>query len=116
MRLAIREAERALTHDDVPVGAVAVHAGEVIGAGHNERELREDPTAHAETIAIREAARALGSWRLLDPSLSVTLDPCGMGPGPIARGRIPRLVYGTTDPKAGAAGSVLDVLGEPRLN
>jgi tRNA(adenine34) deaminase len=116
MRLAIREAERALAHDDVPVGAVVVFGGEVIGAGHNERELREDPTAHAETIAIREAARALGSWRLLDTILYVTLEPCAMCAGAIVLARIPRVVYGTTDPKAGAAGSVLDILAEPRLN
>src|SRR5919204_3115775 len=116
MRLALREAERALDHDDVPVGAVIVHAGELIGAGHNERELREDPTAHAEILAIREAARALGSWRLLDTVLYVTLEPCAMCAGAIVLGRIPRVVYGTVDPKAGAAGSVLDVLGEPRLN
>jgi tRNA(adenine34) deaminase len=116
MRLALREAERALAHDDVPVGAVVIHGGELIGAGHNERELREDPTAHAEMIAIREAARALGSWRLLDTVLYVTLEPCAMCAGAIVLGRIPRVVYGTTDPKAGAAGSVLDVLAEPRLN
>jgi tRNA(adenine34) deaminase len=116
MRLALREAERALDHDDVPVGAVVVRAEEVIGAGHNERELRADPTAHAETIAIREAARALGSWRLLDTVLYVTLEPCAMCAGAIVLARIPRVVYGTTDPKAGAAGSVLDVLAEPRLN
>jgi tRNA(adenine34) deaminase len=116
MRLALREAERALAHDDVPVGAVIVHGGEVIGAGHNERELREDPSAHAEMLAIREAARALGSWRLLETVLYVTLEPCAMCAGAIVLGRIPRVVYGTTDPKAGAAGSVLDVLGEPRLN
>jgi tRNA(adenine34) deaminase len=116
MRLAIREAERALPHDDVPVGAVLVHGGEVIGAGHNERELREDPSAHAEMLAIREGARALGSWRLLDTVLYVTLEPCAMCAGAIVLGRIPRVIYGTTDPKAGAAGSVLDVLGEPRLN
>jgi tRNA(adenine34) deaminase len=116
MRLALREAERALEHDDVPVGAVLVHAGEVIGAGHNERELREDPTAHAEMIAIREGARALGSWRLLDTVLYVTLEPCAMCAGAIVLGRIPRVVYGAVDPKAGAAGSVLDVLADPRLN
>jgi len=116
MRLAIREAEQALAHDDVPVGAVVVHGGEVIGAGHNERELRADPTAHAETIAIREAARALRSWRLLDTVLYVTLEPCAMCAGAIVLGRIPRVVYGTVDPKAGAAGSVLDVLAEARLN
>jgi tRNA(adenine34) deaminase len=116
MRLALREAARALDHDDVPVGAVLVHAGEVIGAGHNERELREDPTAHAEMLAIREAARALGTWRLLDTVLYVTLEPCAMCAGAIVLGRIPRVVYGAADPKAGAAGSVLDVLAEPRLN
>jgi tRNA(adenine34) deaminase len=116
MRLALREAESALSHDDVPVGAVLVHDGEVIGAGHNERELREDPTAHAELIAIREGARHLGSWRLLDTVLYVTLEPCAMCAGAIVLGRVPRVVYATDDPKAGAAGSVLDVLAEPRLN
>ena len=116
MRLALREAERALAHDDVPVGAVLVHGGEVIGAGHNERELRADPTAHAEMIAVREGARAVGSWRLLDTVLYVTLEPCAMCAGAIVLARIPRVVYGAVDPKAGAAGSVLDILGEPRLN
>lgn len=116
MRLALREAERALAHDDVPVGAVLVHAGEVIGAGHNERELRADPSAHAEMLAIREGARALDSWRLLDTVLYVTLEPCAMCAGAIVLGRIPRVVYGAVDPKAGAAGSVLDILAEPRLN
>ena len=101
MRLALREAERALEHDDVPVGAVLVHGGEVIGAGHNERELREDPSAHAEMIAIREAARALGSWRLLDTVLYVTLEPCAMCAGAIVLGRIPRVVYGTDRPEGG---------------
>ena len=116
MRLALREAESALPHDDVPVGAVLVHDGEVIGAGHNERELREDPTAHAELIAIREGARHLGSWRLLDTVLYVTLEPCAMCAGAIVLGRVARVVYGTADPKAGAAGSVMDVLAEPRFN
>jgi tRNA(adenine34) deaminase len=116
MRLALSEAERALEHDDVPVGAVIVHDGEVIGAGHNERELRRDPSAHAEMIALRAAARARGSWRLLDTVLYVTLEPCAMCAGAIVLGRIPRVVYGTADPKAGAAGSVLDILAEPRLN
>jgi tRNA(adenine34) deaminase len=116
MRLALREAQRALEHDDVPVGAVVAHEGEVIGAGHNERELREEPTAHAEMIAIREGARHLGSWRLLDTVLYVTLEPCAMCAGAIVLGRIPRVVYGAVDPKAGAAGSVLDILAEPRLN
>ena len=117
MRLAIAEAERALAHDDVPVGAViAGPGGDVIATGHNERELRQDPSAHAEMIALREAARALGSWRLLDTVLYVTLEPCAMCAGAIVLGRIPRVVYGTHDPKAGAAGSVLDILAEPRLN
>jgi tRNA(adenine34) deaminase len=116
MRLALREAERALEHDDVPIGCVLVHSGEVVGAAPNERELRGDPTAHAEIIALREAARALGGWRLLDTVLYVTLEPCAMCAGAIVLARVPRVVYGSVDPKAGAAGSVLDVLGEPRLN
>jgi tRNA(adenine34) deaminase len=116
MRLALREAERALEHDDVPVGAVVVREGELVGAGHNERELRQDPSAHAELLAIREAARAVGSWRLLGSVLYVTLEPCAMCAGAIVLGRVPRVVYGAADPKAGAAGSVLDVLAEPRLN
>ncbi|MFZ2114012.1 MAG: tRNA adenosine(34) deaminase TadA [Solirubrobacteraceae bacterium] len=116
MRLALREAQRASEHDDVPIGAVVVHADELIAAGHNERELRQDPTAHAETIALREAARALGSWRVLDAVLYVTLEPCAMCAGAIVLARIPRVVFGASDPKAGACGSVLDVLGEPRLN
>ena len=104
------------SHDDVPIGAVVVHGGEVVGAGHNERELRQDPTAHAEILALRAAARALGSWRVLDSTLYVTLEPCAMCAGAIVLARVPRVVYGCTDPKAGAAGSVLDVLAEPRLN
>ena len=116
MRLAIREAERASEHDDVPIGAVVVAAGEVIGAGHNERELRQDPTAHAEMLALREAARHVGSWRVLESVLYVTLEPCAMCAGAIVLGRVGRVVYGAADPKAGAAGSVLDVLGERRLN
>jgi len=116
MRLALREAEAALAHDDVPVGAVVVRDGEVVGAGHNERELRQDPTAHAEVLAIRDAARALGTWRVLDAVLYVTLEPCAMCAGAIVLARVPRVVFGTRDPKAGAAGSVLDVLAEPRLN
>jgi tRNA(adenine34) deaminase len=116
MRLALQEAALALEHDDVPVGAVLVHEGEVIAAGHNERELRQDPSAHAEMIALRMGAQALGTWRLLDTVLYVTLEPCAMCAGAIVLGRVPRVVYGTADPKAGAAGSVLDVLAEPRLN
>ena len=116
MRLAIREAERALEHEDVPIGAVLARGGEAVALAHNERELRQDPTAHAETIALREAARALGSWRVLDSVLYVTLEPCAMCAGAIVLARVPRVVFGAGDPKAGACGSVLDVLGEPRLN
>jgi tRNA(adenine34) deaminase len=116
MRLALREAARALDHDDIPVGAIVVSDGEVIGAGHNERELRADPTAHAEMIALRAAAQARGSWRVLDSVLYVTLEPCAMCAGAIVLARVPRVVFGTTDPKAGAAGSVLDILAEPHLN
>jgi tRNA(adenine34) deaminase len=116
MDAALVEARKALDHGDVPVGAVLVHDGEIIGAGHNERELRGDPTAHAEIIALRAGATALKSWRLLDTTLYVTLEPCAMCAGAIVLARVPRVVYGTTDPKAGAAGSVLDVLAEPRLN
>ena len=116
MRMALREAARALAHDDIPVGALVVREGEVIGTGHNERELRSDPTAHAELIALREAARTLGSWRVLDSVMYATLEPCAMCAGAIVLARIPRLVFGATDPKAGAAGSVLNVLAEPRLN
>ena len=116
MALAVAEAERALEHDDVPIGAVVVHGAEVIARGHNEREARGDPTAHAEIIALRAAARVLGSWRVLDSTLYVTLEPCAMCAGAIVLARVPRVVYGCADPKAGAAGSVLDVLAEPRLN
>jgi tRNA(adenine34) deaminase len=116
MRLALREAERALEHDDVPIGCVMVHGGEVIAAAPNERELRGDPTAHAEILALREAAERMGGWRLLDTVLYVTLEPCAMCAGAIVLARVPRVVWGTPDPKAGAAGSVLDVLAEPRLN
>jgi tRNA(adenine34) deaminase len=116
MRLALREAERAIEHDDVPIGCVIVHGGEVIAATRNERELRGDPTAHAEILALREAAVHLGGWRLLDTVLYVTLEPCAMCAGAIVLGRVPRVAYAADDPKAGAAGSVLDVLGEPALN
>jgi tRNA(adenine34) deaminase len=116
MRLALREAALAPEHDDVPVGTVIVKDGEVIAAAHNERELRSDPTAHAEMIALRAAARSLDSWRVLDTVMYVTLEPCAMCAGAIVLARVPRLVYGTIDPKAGAAGSALDVLEHPRLN
>ena len=116
MRLALREAARALDHDDVPVGLRDSADGEVVAAAHNERELRGDPTAHAEILALREASGELGGWRLLDTVLYVTLEPCAMCAGAIVLARVPRVVYAATDPKAGAAGSVLDVLAEPRLN
>jgi tRNA(adenine34) deaminase len=109
-------AARAREHGDVPIGAVVVRDGEVLSAAHNERELLQDPTAHAEIIALREAARALGSWRVLEATLYVTLEPCAMCAGAIVLARVPRVLYGASDPKAGAAGSVLDVLAEPRLN
>jgi tRNA(adenine34) deaminase len=116
MRLALREAERAAEHDDVPIGAVVVREGEVIGSSGNERELRGDPTAHAELLALREASRTLDGWRIPDSVLYVTLEPCAMCAGAIVLARVPRVVYGAADPKAGAAGSVMDILSEPRLN
>jgi tRNA(adenine34) deaminase len=116
MRLALREAERALDHEDVPVGAVIVHDGEVVAAAHNERELRADPTAHAEMLALRQAATRLGSWRVLETVMYITLEPCAMCAGAIVLARVPRVVYGTSDPKAGAAGSVLNVLQMEELN
>jgi tRNA(adenine34) deaminase len=118
MHLALREAERALEHDDVPIGCVVVHEGEVVAAAANERELRGDPTAHAEILALREAAEKAGDgWRLpADAVLYVTLEPCAMCAGAIVLARVPRVVFGAWDPKAGAAGSVFDILAEPRLN
>jgi tRNA(adenine34) deaminase len=116
MRLALREAERAIEHDDVPVGCVIAREGELIAAAPNERELRQDPTAHCEVLAIREAASKIGSWRLTGASLYVTLEPCAMCAGAIVLARVPRVIYGAADPKAGAAGSVIDVLSEPRFN
>jgi tRNA(adenine34) deaminase len=116
MRQAIERAEGAGAHCDVPIGAVVVRAGEVIGAAGNERELRGDPTAHAELLALRQAAERLGGWRVEDASLFVTLEPCAMCAGAIVLARVARVVYGAADPKAGAAGRVLDVLSEPALN
>jgi tRNA(adenine34) deaminase len=116
MRLALGEAERASEHGDVPIGAIVVRAGEVLATAHNERELRQDPTAHAEILALQVAARTLGSWRVLDAAIYVTLEPCAMCAGAIVLARTPRVVFGADDPKAGACGSVLDVLSEPRLN
>jgi tRNA(adenine34) deaminase len=117
MRLALREAERALEHDDVPIGAVVVRDGEVIGAGRNERELRADPTAHAEVLALRAAAQVHGDgWRLTGATLVVTLEPCTMCAGASVLARVTRVVYGADDPKAGAAGSLWDVVRDRRLN
>ncbi len=116
MELALEEARRAEQHGDVPIGCVVERHGELIGTGRNERERRGDPTAHAEILALREAAAAVGSWRVLDATLYVTLEPCAMCAGAIVLARVPRVVFGCPDPKAGAAGSVLDVLAEPRLN
>jgi tRNA(adenine34) deaminase len=116
MQEAIGHARRAGEHGDVPIGAVIVRGGELIGAAGNERELRRDPTAHAEVLALRRAAERLGGWRIADASLYVTLEPCAMCAGAIVLARIDRVVYGAVDPKAGAAGSVIDVLGEAALN
>ena len=116
MGLAIEQARAAERGGDVPIGAVVARGGEPLAAAGNERELRRDPTAHAEILAIRAAAEALGGWRLPDTTLYVTLEPCAMCAGAIVLARIPEVVYGAPDPKAGAAGSVLDVLAEPALN
>ncbi len=116
MRAALREARAAAAADEVPVGCVVVHDGVVIGRSHNQTETLQDATAHAEIVAIGAASTALGSWRLTDCTLYVTLEPCAMCAGAIVLARVPRLVYGAFDPKAGACGSVLDVIHEPRLN
>lgn len=117
MGLALEEAHRALLTADVPIGAVVLGPdGGVLGLGRNEREAHGDPTAHAEVVAIREAAANLGSWRLEDCTLVVTLEPCTMCAGAIVLARVPRVVFGAWDEKAGAAGSVFDVLRERRLN
>jgi tRNA(adenine34) deaminase len=116
MSLAIEQAQAALAHDDVPIGAVVALGDDVIGVGRNERELLQDPTAHAEVLALRHAADAVGSWRVLGATLYVTLEPCAMCAGAIVLSRIPHVIFGASDPKAGACGSVLDVTGEPRFN
>ncbi|HWW67990.1 MAG TPA: tRNA adenosine(34) deaminase TadA [Solirubrobacterales bacterium] len=116
MSLAIEQARRAERHGDVPIGAVISRDGEPLAAAGNERELRCDPTAHAEILAIRAAAEALGGWRLPGTTLHVTLEPCAMCAGAIVLARIPEVVFGAPDPKAGAAGGVLDILTEPALN
>ncbi|HEX2234963.1 MAG TPA: tRNA adenosine(34) deaminase TadA [Actinomycetota bacterium] len=116
MRRALAEAETARAHDDVPVGAVVAVGGRVVGAAGNERELRRDPTAHAEVLALQAAARALGGWRLDGASVYVTLEPCPMCAGALVAARVARLVYGPQDPKAGAALSLYNIVQDPRLN
>ncbi len=116
MRLALAEARRALDEGEVPVGCVIVHDGSVIGRGHNQVERLSDATAHAEIVAIGAASTALSSWRLSECTLYVTLEPCAMCAGAIVLSRVGRVVYGALDAKAGACGSVLSVLDEPRLN
>lgn len=116
MRLALDEAQFAIAHGDVPIGALAVLNGEVIARAHNRREIDGDPTAHAELLAIRAASHFIGHWRLEGVTLYCTLEPCAMCAGAMVLARLPRLVYGTVDSKAGAGGSVLDLLNHPRLN
>lgn len=116
MREALAEAALAPAHGDVPVGAVAILDGVIIGRGHNRKEADADPTAHAEIIALREAARTLGSWRLAQVTLYCTLEPCPMCAGAMLSARLQRLVYGADDAKAGAAGSVVELLRDPRFN
>ena len=116
MRLALEEAARSLAHDDVPIGAVLVQDGEVLSSAHNERELRNDPTAHAEVLALRAASEKLNTWRLTNTTMYVTLEPCPMCAGAAVLARIARLVYGPQDPKAGAALSLYNIPQDPRLN
>lgn len=116
MRAALREAEEAARRDEVPVGAVVVHNGKIVGRGHNQREMLKDPTAHAEMIAITQAAAALEGWRLEGTTLYVTLEPCLMCAGAIVNARIQRVVFGALDPKAGACGSLYQVGLDTRLN
>jgi tRNA(adenine34) deaminase len=116
MRRALQLAKGAAEHGDVPIGAVVARGDEVLGEAGNERELRGDPTAHAEVLALRQAAERLGGWRLLETTIYVTLEPCPMCAGAITLARVPRLVYGTADPKGGAVGSVIDLFDEPVVN
>jgi tRNA(adenine34) deaminase len=116
MRVALEEAARAPAIGEVPIAAVVVREGKILAQAHNYRELWQDPTAHAEVIAIRAAATALGTWRLTETTLYVTVEPCAMCLGAIILARIPRVVFGATDPKAGACGSVFDLSSEPKLN
>jgi tRNA(adenine34) deaminase len=116
MRLALEQAEMAFREDEVPIGAIIVHEGRVIASAHNQREQLHDPTAHAEMIAITQAAESLRSWRLEGCTLYVTLEPCPMCAGAILQARIPVLVYGAADPKAGAVNTLFRLLDDPRLN
>lgn len=116
MQAAIDEARKAEELGEVPIGAVVVHGGKIISRGYNLRETTYDATAHAEMVAIREASRHLGAWRLLDCRLYVTLEPCPMCAGAIVQSRVPQLIYGTRDPKAGCAGTLMNLLQEPRFN
>jgi tRNA(adenine34) deaminase len=116
MRTALRLAEQAAQHGDVPIGSVVARGDEVLGQAGNERELRGDPTAHAEVLALRQASERLGGWRLLETTIYVTLEPCPMCAGAITLARVPRLVYGAADPKGGAVGSVIDLFAEPVVN
>ena len=116
MRLALEEARRCLDHGDVPIGAVVARDGEVLSAAGNEREIRHDPTAHAEILVLREASRRLRSWRLTGLTLVVTLEPCTMCAGALVLARVARLIFGAFDPKAGAVSSLFDVVRDPRLN
>jgi tRNA(adenine34) deaminase len=116
MAVALREAVLALDHHDVPVGAVVLVGGHVVAQRHNERELRKDPTAHAEILALQDAAEMLGSWHLDDATLVATLEPCPMCAGAAVLARVSRLVFGAFDPKSGACGSLLNLCADPRLN
>jgi len=116
MAAALSEAEDAILHDDVPIGAVVVHDGRIVGKAHNARERDQDPTAHAELVALREAAKTLGRWRLTDCALYVTLEPCAMCAGATVLARIDLVVFAAPDPKAGAVRSVAEILDEPALN
>ncbi len=116
MALALAEAAQAPAHGDVPVGAVVLQAGRVLGRAHNERERRKDPTAHAELLALRQAAEALGTWHLDATTVVVTLEPCAMCAGALVASRVGRLVYGAADPKAGACGSLYNLCCDPRLH
>ena len=116
MRAALEEAAKSAAMGEVPIGAVLVHEGRIVARSHNHRETWQDPTAHAELIVIRDAAKALGQWRLVNSTLLVTLEPCAMCLGALILARVPKLVFGATDPKGGACGSVLSFANDPRLN